>query len=415
LKSTIIRLQYALFRRGEKGFTWILLKLIVHLTNFFVSLLFAPIGLVGHFLGFRRLTVIVSRIGHLAVEPDCFLKLSKLNDAPYSKSKYFILAPRNRVANSCLLQYWSSYIRVIDNSWLCTFLSVLTNGPLMKHSAEGYVLGIGRPAQYGGVNARWGDRTPILSLRSQHREDGRSALCSLGVPEKAWFICVHVREKGYAPHDDAVHDYRNGDIETFFPAMQEVVERGGWCIRMGHPKMKPLPPMKGVIDYAHSACRSEEMDVFLAASCRFFLGDTSGLFLVSTVFGVPSALANMIPITARGFAPRDVCILKLLKDVKTGRDLTFQEMFDSPVASLRTSHSYKDCGVMPVDNTPDEIKDLICEMFARLDGSFEETPEDIQRAKLLDSMMRPDDYCYGTSSKVASTFLRHHEILLPKR
>ena len=54
------------------------------------------------------------------------------------------------------------------------------------------------------------------------------------------------------------------------------MERGAWCLRMGDPSMRPMPRAPRVIDYAHSAIRSDWMDVFLCARCRFFIGNTSG-------------------------------------------------------------------------------------------------------------------------------------------
>lgn len=369
--------------------------------------------MIGHYAGFRRLPVITKRIGHLALEPDCFLKLVALGKIKTKERHHFITAPPACVANRFLLQYWKTRIRVIEQPGLCAVLSLMARGPLMVESISSYVMGLGQPADYGSVNVAWGDRPPVLSLSTKHSVKGGEFLRSLGLPDGAWFVCVHVRSSGYAPDDDSVHDYRNGDIEAFLPAMREIVARGGYCIRMGHPGMPPLAPIEGVIDYAHLPSRSDEMDVFLAASCRFFLGDTSGLFLVSTVFGVPCALANMIPITSRGFSSKDLSIFKLLKDRQTGRKLSFQEMFDSPTARLRTSRAYLDCGVEPIDNSPEEIMELVQEMFDRLDGSFVDTPEDRSLAATFDGMIRPDDYCYGSGCRVAVSFLRRHRNLLP--
>jgi putative glycosyltransferase (TIGR04372 family) len=373
-----------------------------------------PLSIVGHFVGFRRLPVLASRIGHMAAEPDCFLKLVALGKIRTRYKHHFIAAPLGTAANRCLMNYWKDYFHVVEEPWQCGLLSLLSAGPLMTESTASYILGIGQPATYGSVNVVWGERPPLLTLRADHRTEGCRFLRSLGMPEGAWFVCVHVRAPGYAPQDDHVHDYRDGDISGFLPAMREIVARGGYCIRMGHPGMKPLDSIAGVIDYAHSSARSDEMDVFLAAACRFFLGDTSGLFLVSTVFGVPCALANMIPITARGFSPKDLNIFKFLKDRQTGRRLSFREMFSSPTARLRNSRAYLDCGIEPVDNTPEEITELVQEMFARLDGSFVETRDDKSRAAAFDGMIRPDDYCYGSGCRVAASFLRRHRNLLPE-
>jgi len=409
-----VRFEYVKARIADKGLFWAIARVVDVGWKVAAMIILLPISIVGHLYGLRIVPVITERIGHLASEPDCFIKLKLLGDKSVKGRIFAILAPRPKVANRCLLDYWKDHFKIIENSILCSLLQSISHGPLMKQSSRSYVLGIGGAAIYGRVNASWSNRAPILSIRACHRQRCSRVLRALGIPENAWFVCVHVRESGYAPDDDALHDYRNGQIETYFSAMKAIVKQGGWCIRMGHSRMKTLPAMDGVIDYAHESCRSDEMDVFLAATCRFFLGDTSGLFLVSTVFGVPCALANMIPVTSRGFAGHDLCILKLLKENHTGRILSFQEMFDSPVARLRTSYSYEECGLVPIDNSSDEIFELVQEMLTRLDGAYKETSKDIVRSNLLNGMLRPDDYCYGSSCNVAHSFLSRYSHLLPE-
>ncbi len=64
-----------------------------------------------------------SRLGHLAAEPDCFIKEGLLGLRP--RYRGVILFPRDRVANRCLLDYWRQYL------WVFTLtLPEILNGPL---------------------------------------------------------------------------------------------------------------------------------------------------------------------------------------------------------------------------------------------------------------------------------------------
>ena len=144
------------------------------------------------------------------------------------------------------------------------------------------------------IETEWSARPPLFALRPDHALQGEACLRAMGVPEDAWFVCVHVRERGYSPSDQGHHAYRDADIGNYRSAMEEIVRRGGWCVRMGDASMTPLPPMPGLVDYATSSFKSDLMDVILCAQCRF--GTSSGLFLVSSAFGVPSALSNMAPL-----------------------------------------------------------------------------------------------------------------------
>lgn len=68
--------------------------------------------------------------------------------------------------------------------------------------------------------------------------------------------------------------------------------------------MTPLPAMDRVVDYAHHPERSPELDLFLAARCRFFIGTSSGLALVATVFSRPVLYTNLHPPSAGAGAGR---------------------------------------------------------------------------------------------------------------
>ena len=48
-----------------------------------------------------------------------------------------------------------------------------------------------------------------------------------------------------------------------------------------------------MIDYACSDLRSDWMDIFLCAQCRFFIGCQSGLSAVPSVFGVPVVMTDL--------------------------------------------------------------------------------------------------------------------------
>jgi putative glycosyltransferase (TIGR04372 family) len=49
-----------------------------------------------------------------------------------------------------------------------------------------------------------------------------------------------------------------------------------------------------IIDYA-TKHRTDFGDAFLPGTCDFFLGNTAGLFLVSTIMSRPVAGANFVP------------------------------------------------------------------------------------------------------------------------
>lgn len=404
------RFRYAWTRARTEGLAWTARELARRAAFFPAWLALLPFTLLLCLAGYRRVGVITERVGHLAAEVDCLLKLRALGELP--AHRFFVLAPPERTANECLLGYWREQLTVIRNPLACSILDVMSRVPPLRYDVSDYVLTHSFAGSYYRVNAEWVGRAPLLKLSSAHIERGRAKLAELGIPQGAWFVCVHVREGGYSPSDEKVHAYRNADIAAVVPAMNAIVARGGWCVRMGDPSMSHLPAFDRVVDYAHHPLRSAEMDVFLCASCRFFVGNTSGLFIVSSIFGVPSALVNIAPFATMGYLQGDLSIPKLIRARADGRYFGFEEILSSPLANYRMGRLYEEAGVELVDNTAEEIEELAVEMIDRIEGNTAayEAFEPLQAR--LKGLLRPTNYCFGAASRIGAGFLARHRNLL---
>ena len=402
-----VHLGYYVSKIKVVGLGWTLRWLARRIGLEILWLALLPVTLGGHAAGFRRVSIYPDRIGHLASEFDCFLKERLLGRLP--ERKWFILAPPKRVSNPCLLDYFRGHLPVIENRWACLVLQGMARHGLMEKDVSQYILAPTGAAAYYAILAAWGARPPLLRLEPEHRRRGRQTLVQLGVPEGAWFVCVHAREPGFAVQDEGAQGHRNSSILRLIPAMREIRRRGGWVIRMGDPSMQPLPlAMEGVVDYAVSGCRSGWMDVFLCAETRLFVGNTSGLFVVSTLFGKPCALANMIPPSHLAFAPGDICIHKRIWSTREDRYLRLEEMFAGPVANYRLAPLYAQDGLRPEENTEEELVELVVEALDVLDGTFVETAQDRALQERFRALLRPEHYAYGSRPRIGRLFLRRN-------
>jgi putative glycosyltransferase (TIGR04372 family) len=170
--------------------------------------------------------------------------------------------------------------------------------------------------------------------------------------------------------------------------------------------------MPGVVDYARSSSKSDWMDVFLCARCRFFLGNTSGLTGLAGIFGKPSALANMTPLgCAYAHFPGDISIPKLLMDAE-GRMLSLPDTFADEASEFRQTLKFVERGLKTVDNTPQEIAELAIEMLDRLDGKFQEDPDDADLQARFRALIQPHHYSWHASARIGRAFLRRHRALL---
>jgi len=350
-------------------------------------------------------------IGHLAINIDIYIKMGILGWRPQYHT--ILLAPSEQVINPCLLNYWRRYLHIItDPSIIDRLLPLAKTMRCLEYTlyhiklASGHMVDLGYA--FSTVQKQWQTQSkpPLLTLSPSDYERGWNCLQDLGVPKNAWFVCLHVREDGF--RGEGTISYRSADVHTYSLAIESIVARGGWVIRMGDPSMKLLPSRSQVIDYAHTTVKSDWMDVFLCASSRLYLGTNSGLNCIPTLFGTPCVLTNMWPISARSVqSQQDIFIPKLAWSQVEKRYLTFEEALAPRFFFNDNSKLLYSWGIKVVDNTPEEINDLVLEMLDRLEGKCHYTAEDEVLQQQFNSLPTP----YGPSafnSRIGRSFLHNY-------
>ncbi|HIL98658.1 MAG TPA: TIGR04372 family glycosyltransferase [Pseudomonadales bacterium] len=173
------------------------------------------------------------------------------------------------------------------------------------------------------------------TLQPSVEQSCRAKLAQMGLGPEDWFACLHVREGGFKS-DFGRRDYRNANIENCISGIEEITRRGGWVIRIGDESMKALPDMDRVIDYPFSAYKSDEMDLFLVAHCRLYIGTISGPMELAILFSRQMLILNMydwscgvlIRETDRGllqhvYSKDKQRYLSLEESAEAGRDLLY--------------------------------------------------------------------------------------------
>jgi len=398
-------------RLKEREVLWPFITGLLRLLELLIQSVLPIIERSFRFRRLRFLFVPVQHIGHLTIEIDCYVKEGLLGMRPDYRA--VVVAPIIRVCNPHLVEYLRRRVTFITNRFLCAILKPFPRMKALQYDITQYAQTMDGTAVAPAINKKWGDRPPLWNLTDEDKRRGRECLLSLGVPEDAWFVCVHCRERGYLQLD--IHNFRDINVENYIPAMKAIVERGGWCIRMGDPTMTRLPRMEGVVDYCHSDVRSDWMDVFLSASCRFFLGSSSGLQAIASIFGVPVASANAATFSAvLCWRPGDIGLPKLHWSETDHRFLTFREVLGSPIGDFRHSDLFEEAGVRLVENSPEDVRDLALEMLDRIEGKIVYTREDEMLQDRFVSLMKPGHYTYGSAARVGRDFLRKYRGLMPQ-
>jgi putative glycosyltransferase (TIGR04372 family) len=341
---------------------------------------------------------------------DPYIKLRELGWAPKRKLK--MLAAKDKVANKAYLSLWSRYAEVVTDDAEIEKLSSIS--AFIGDSL--YAMWVNeKPAYFPHAIAlaqgEWNKqhRAALIGPSEADNRRGRQELARMGMPADAWFACLHVREGGFWNEaGNATDSPRVAKVASYVPALRHIVSHGGWVIRLGDKTMRPLPKMPGVIDYALSNEKSDWMDVFLAANCRFLIATNSALFQVAMSFGVPIVATNWMPLSSFPMQAGDIVVPKLLRE-KHGGFLTFDEMLALP-RDVWSGYYLGRKGLTVIDNAPQDILAAVDEMLVRLDQGWKSSDTALARADAFRRMALRRHMVVNAA--ISELFLQRHASLV---
>ncbi len=356
-------------------------------------------------------------IGHLALEPECYIKEYKAGLC--KKYRMFIVSPPKSLrvfphdfCNKSLLNYWKKYFIIITSPLLCLLLWPLRYNKILRFDPTRYLTH--HPQNIYKINKLY--KKPLLHITQEHLEKGKEVLSKLKLPKDTWYVCFNARNSNFYS-DSHKYSHRNSDIDTLFLALKEIESRGGWCIRMGSKNAPILPDrfktLKHLIDYPKTPYVSDWMDVFLAATCIFFLGSSpTGLNNLPMLFNRPVATANIAPIGALPHKESDLSIFKLYYSNEKQQFLTLSEIMKKPIPTCYEDKDFLKEGIKLIDNSEEEIKDLAIEMLDKLENKQIESEENTILQNKFSSYFHEKILCYGFESKINYRFLKKYEHLI---
>ena len=253
---------------------------------------------------------------------------------------------------------------------------------------------------------------PHLTFTDEEERLGQKSLRQLGVSDGAPFVCFHARDQAYVaavmPEMDQSGHYHDCNFQNFLPAAEELGRRGNFALRMGAIVEEAMPPTdRMTIDYA-TVGRTDFMDVYLTANCRFYLGCSSGILFVPMIFRRPVVLTNYVPLLyIPAWNPDDLFTPKKLWLREERRFLTFHEMLD-----LGSTSKYRQMGIEVIENTPEEITAVAMEMDERLEGTWQTTEEDEELQRRFWTLFEPNDWNSFFACRIGAEFLRENKELL---
>ena len=371
--------------------------------------LFLIIGLILKVSNIRLINIIYTNaIGHLALEPEIYLREGLLINRP--KYKVFFFAPKNDVANSRIVHYWKKYFTILENNFLCFLLSPLKKIRFCHYDIYDYQMNSENTVKLYYILKHTYKKNSFHVLDKEDEELGYKNLEKWKIKKNQWFVTQHTRDPYY--RDKNVKNIRDSNIDTYFEAIKFITNMGGFVIRMGHKNTAPLPKIKNLIDYPKTEEFSDGMDIFLCAKSKFFIGTNSGLHNLPLIFKTPIVYLNMAPIEQLNSQPDSISALKLVRSIKKRKLLSFKEMLDLPMKNSFNIKDYKKLDLEIIDNSSNMIRLVIIEFIERMNGTFIETENDRYLQKKFIKLFKPGHYGYESGGKISSVFLRKYSNLL---
>lgn len=384
--------------------------------NFFLLLLTPFLVLIVLFVRLLRPLVLIrfgelisGRIGHFAANTEVYLCERDLG--MHGQRSWDIFYINSSVCNRQLKKMWDRVLCIFPVATGLDLVNrVLPGGD--KHKIPWRVY------QARDIYGTLESTKVHVSFTIEEERLGQLLLKQIGITSESSFVCFLSRNSAYL---DArfpkgnwhYHDHRDSNIKKFIPAAVELTRRGYFVVRMGvvvNEDLKIINP--SVIDYA-AKHRTEFLDIFMAAKCRFYLGDPCGYSTVPMIFRKPLAIVNMIPLEyAFTWGSDYLFIPKKLWLRKESRFLSFQEILGSEIGRFGYTKQYEQLGIEVIENTPEEITAVAMEMDLRLKSEWKTSKSDEDLQYRFWGLFKTSEINRVFRSRIGADFLRQNKELL---
>jgi len=350
-----------------------------------------------------------SRIGHFSANLELYLCEKDHNLHP--KRTFDIFFHPFRICNYQLKKMWERTpgLRIHQFAWF------LHHGGKLMPDAKRYEI-ITEDIDLNDVLIK---SKIHLQFTSDEKLTAQRDLQNMGIHIGSTFIGLIARDSSYlknvAPTRDwSYHNYRDSNIENYLLAAEELSKRGHFVIRMGSHVNKALKSNNTkIIDYATNGHRTDLLDIYIGAKCHFFISGNTGLDALPVIFRKPLILVNLLPLElVRGWLPNNLILFKKhwLKEEK--RFMIFREIIESGAGKFLHAEEFDKQGIELIENTSEEIRDVVIEMDERLKGTWETTEQDEELQRQFWSLFKPNEFNSVFRCRIGAKYLRQNKDLL---
>ena len=220
------------------------------------------------------------------------------------------------------------------------------------------------------INNLYDETDSFFKFNEYEEKIGKNFLNSLKIPDKSKFICLNVREGEYHKKKK-FHNYRNGNMDNYILACEELTKLGYYIFRLGSKAVKPMKTNnKMIIDYALNGMRTEFLDLYLGSKCSFCISTSSGIDSIPIVSRKPMLFITVPIGYFYTFSNQFMSLTKHHIDIKSKKRLSLKEIFERGVGYSLDTNEFTNKNVFLLDNSPYEIKNAAIEFHNKLLTNF---------------------------------------------
>ncbi len=224
---------------------------------------------------------------------------------------------------------------------------------------------------------------------------------SLGLPKKAWFVVVHVKE---TPKN--ANQRRSASVQNFDKSCRYITSQDGWVIQIGFKDSTKLNLDKNFIDLRGESIDRTNLHIFVLANAKFFLGTMSGLSPTTALFKTPMLITNSVTLGTLTINYNSLTrfLPKTVLHIDTKRKLSFREILDSceGFGEMHTT-DLKKKSLCLIENSAQEIYDATLDFFSVLSSNPKQKNNNLIGADQISKIRC--DYPFTSTGSFSESYL----------
>ena len=264
--------------------------------------------------------------------------------------------------------------------------------------------------------------TPHISFIKSEVVQAKKELLKMGICDQDKYVLIINRgkkytEKTFSHIDMNYNNFRNCSIDNYLLMAENLTKKGYTVVRVGQltdEVLKTTNPK--IIDYDRRGYRTDLLDIYLAANCKYIVGsDTGYMHVPGYLFRKPTVHVNFSQFER--LLPHLKSWLFIFKKYWLKNEKRFmrvEEIIKSKVGRFDTHQDFKKKGIELIENTSEEISEVVNEMEKKLNGKIEYSEEDNDLQNYFWSHFESSNLFGIPKGRIGQKFLRDNKDLFIK-